>query len=500
MTTTLAPPPRGSTVPPGDRHLVLSSFHGTPPALMVGRNAWLYVILAVTALLAVRLRNTAFIDEAMYINVGRDYLAHWFAGADLPEGTGYLFSGVPVLYPVLAGALDHIGGLYLVRAFSLVCVLATAVLIQRTTRAMFGGQSGTLAAAVFCFTGPVIFIGWFATFDALCILLLAAGAYVGVTRHGARSAILVGVLLAAAIAVKYTAVLFVPVMLAVMVVANTSARWRRLGIATATAVTVLGIPYLLWGDQVRESIVFTTTGREALSPTTPAALVGTLWGSIGLLMILAVIGALILISSRRSRAVLLGAGLVVAAMALPAGQIHLGEAVSFEKHLAYAALCLAPLAGFALARVRAMPLASVVSTMLVLMLLIIGGFRSIEQFRSWLSVEPALRVVAEDPVSGVYLSSVADPLEYHTRDAYPGIQWETPYGLYADPTAIDRVIAAGEFEQVILWNETTGSPQQDAGQIALIDALNTSDRYELRPHSGHESDKWLFYSLKEDAR
>jgi 4-amino-4-deoxy-L-arabinose transferase-like glycosyltransferase len=463
---------------------------------MVGKNAWLYVVLAVTALFSVRLRNTAFIDEALYLNAGKNYLAHWFGGADLPDGTGYLFAGVPVLYPVLAGALDNVGGLYLVRAFSLLCVLGTAVLIQRTTRAMFGGQSGTLAAAAFCFTGSVIFIGWFATFDALCILLLAAGAYVGVTRHGNKSAILVGLLLATAITVKYTAILFVPVMLAVMVVANSSARWRRLGIATATALAALVVPYLLWGEHVREDIVFTTTGRKALSPVPRAELVGILWGNVGLLITLAVIGAIALVASRRSRAALLGIGLLIAAAALPVSQIYLGEAVSFEKHLAYAALCFAPLVGYLLARVRAVPLASVVSTMLVLIMVIIGGFRSIELFRSWLNVEPALQVVAENPVSGRYLSSVADPLAYHTRDAYPGIRWESPYGLYADPATIDDVIAKGEYEQVVLWNESTGSPQQDAGQAALIDALNASDIYELRESSGHEADKWLFYTFR----
>lgn len=462
---------------------------------MVGKDAWLYVILAVTALLAVRLRNTAFIDEALYINAGKDYLAHWFGGAALPDSTGYLFSGVPVLYPVLAGVLDQLGGLYLVRAFSLLCVLGTAVLVQRTTRAVFGGQSGTLAAAAFCFTGSVIFVGWFATFDALCILLLAAGAYVGVTRHGSRSAIFVGLLLAAAIAVKYTAILFVPVMLAVMVVANGSARWRRLGIATTTAVVVLAVPYLLWGELVREDIIFTTTGREALSPDPRSQLVEDLWGNLGLLITLAVIATIITVASRRPRAVLLGTGLLAAAAALPVGQIYLGEAVSFDKHLAYASLCLAPLVGYLLARVRAVPLASVVSTMLVLIMVIIGGFRSIELFRSWLNVEPALEVVAEDPVSGRYLSSVADPLAYHTRDAYPGIDWETPYGLYADPTSMDDVIARGDYARFVLWNETTGSPQQDAGQAALIDALDTSDIYELREPSGQEGDKWLFYTL-----
>jgi hypothetical protein len=134
--------------------------------------------------------------------------------------------------------------------------------------------------------------------------------------------------------------------------------------------------------------------------------------------------------------------------------------------------------------------------MLILILLIIGGFRSTELFRSWLNVEPALQVVAENPVSGRYLSSVADPLAYHAREAHPNIRWETPYSLYAAPETIDDVIAKGEYEQVVLWNEPTGSQQQDVGQAALIDALNASDTYALRTSSGHKADKWLFYTLK----
>lgn len=488
MTTTL--------VRPSERQPVLPPPPSTPTTLMVGKYSWLLVIMAATTLLALRLRNTAFIDEALYINAGKDYLNHWFGGAELPADTGYLFSGVPVLYPVLAGVLDNLGGLYLVRTFSLLCVLATAFFLQRTTRTMFGGQSGTLAAAVFCFSGSVIFIGWFATFDALCIALLAAGAYVGVTRHGTRSAVLVGLILSTAVAVKYTAIVFVPVMLAVMVVANGSARWRRLTVATTTAVVALGIPFLLWGERVSEDIGFTTTGREALSPVPRSELIGTLWGSIGLVVVLALIAAIALVSTGRPRAALLGVGLLVAAAALPLGQIYLGEAVSFEKHLAYATLCLAPLAGYGLARLRALPLASVVSTMIILIMVIIGGFRSIEMYRSWLSVQPALQVVAEDPVGGLYLSSVADPLEYHTRAEHPEIRWESPYGLYSDPDTIDTTIAEGKFERVILWDAPTGSPQQDVGQAALIEALDESDLYELREPSGNEEDNWLFYSLK----
>ena len=44
------------------------------------------------------------------------------------------FSGAPVLYPVLAAMLDHVGGLVLVRLMSGVFMLGATWLLYATTR------------------------------------------------------------------------------------------------------------------------------------------------------------------------------------------------------------------------------------------------------------------------------------------------------------------------------------------------------------------------------
>lgn len=61
------------------------------------------VILAVQAVLTLRLDNIANVDEALYINAGAAYLTQWSGGPQAPDYGGF-FSGFPLAYPV-AGAV-----------------------------------------------------------------------------------------------------------------------------------------------------------------------------------------------------------------------------------------------------------------------------------------------------------------------------------------------------------------------------------------------------------
>src|SRR6478735_6363267 len=88
----------------------------TAPATLGSRmRAPLVLVMIVVASWALVLNNGVFIDEAVYIRAGRAYLDHWLHGSTLPENIGQGFSGLPQVYPVLAGALDMVGGLALVR-------------------------------------------------------------------------------------------------------------------------------------------------------------------------------------------------------------------------------------------------------------------------------------------------------------------------------------------------------------------------------------------------
>ena len=68
-------------------------------------------ILGVQAALSLRMRNTAFEDEALYLSAGHLEMAHWVHGAALQGDYATYFSGAPVLYPVLGAMADSAGGL-----------------------------------------------------------------------------------------------------------------------------------------------------------------------------------------------------------------------------------------------------------------------------------------------------------------------------------------------------------------------------------------------------
>ena len=79
----------------------------------------LLCILVLQAILSLRLHNTAFEDEALYIYSGHMELQHLLHGAALQGSYASYFSGSPVLYPVAAGFLNQLGGLTAARMLSL---------------------------------------------------------------------------------------------------------------------------------------------------------------------------------------------------------------------------------------------------------------------------------------------------------------------------------------------------------------------------------------------
>ena len=71
----------------------------------------LLAILCLQAVLSLRLHNTAFEDESLYLYSGHMELEHLLHGSALHGDFASYFSGSPVLYPVVAAALDQVGGL-----------------------------------------------------------------------------------------------------------------------------------------------------------------------------------------------------------------------------------------------------------------------------------------------------------------------------------------------------------------------------------------------------
>jgi 4-amino-4-deoxy-L-arabinose transferase-like glycosyltransferase len=143
---------------------------------LIGHAPLLFLLL-LQAVFSLRLDNSAFQDEALYIFTGHWLIDSWRSDQEVFSNPESFFSGAPYLYPVFAALLDSLGGLWLVRSFSCLCMLSSTVAVYWTTNLLFGHRSGvrpgTLAAAIFVLNAPVIFLGNFATFDAPAFTMMA---------------------------------------------------------------------------------------------------------------------------------------------------------------------------------------------------------------------------------------------------------------------------------------------------------------------------------------
>ena len=169
-------------------------------------------LLCVQAILSLRLQNTAFGDEALYLYAGHMETAHLLHGAALQGTYATYFPGIPVLYPVLAAAANSIGGLAAARAVSLLAMLITTVLLYAMTRRLFNERVGLCTVVLFCVTEGTTLAGHLATNDAvsLCLLALASWIVVRTAPWRWRAYLLAAPVAALAIGTDYWALLYLP--------------------------------------------------------------------------------------------------------------------------------------------------------------------------------------------------------------------------------------------------------------------------------------------------
>jgi hypothetical protein len=449
------------------------------------------------AALVLRLSNGASVDEALAVNTGRDVIGHWLTGAAATVPADAL-PGSPYAYPVLAAALDSVGGLVLVRAFGLGCVVLAAVLLQAATAARFPHRAGVLAAAVFLLTGLVVFLAGLGTSDSMVLAMLAAALWLGATRSGTPSAVAAGALLAFVPVVDHVSAVLVPIVVlagALMAVGNPLRRAALVGLSAAA----LTVTIQLLGSGAGATAWTALFAGEPSSPLARTTLAGWLVLDVGLLLGVALAGALALFLNGRRNA-LLAAVLLVGGALLPAAQLWAGEAAAFDQHLAYSALFLAPLAGIALTRLsrRTWRLGPIL--LLLPVLLLFGASRSGAMYSTWADVRPVVAAILADPRPGLYLASgtAAQPLEYYTA-GLPAVGWEDTYGLYArGDDAIRVAVEDLRYETIVLHTASTGSAAEDAQEDVVLTALhdNSSD-YELvatiPASDAGDADAWLVY-------
>src|SRR5437667_10977630 len=112
-----------------------------------------------------------------------------------------------------------LGGLELVRSFSLACMLIVTACGYYVTKQLFDQKSAVFAAIFFVCQGPVLFLSRFATYDPLCLCLVAVGTALAVNASLAQRpwrTLSIGPFLVLAFGAKYAALLFIPSLLTIL--------------------------------------------------------------------------------------------------------------------------------------------------------------------------------------------------------------------------------------------------------------------------------------------
>jgi 4-amino-4-deoxy-L-arabinose transferase-like glycosyltransferase len=320
------------------------------------------VVLAIQAALSLRLvwSATAFLDEGEYLTVGRLELAHFLHHAPMPDVATYL-SGSPIVYPPLAAIADDIGGLAGARLLSLVFMLVTTIALHGVARRLLSSRPAAFyAAALFAWLGSAEFLGAFATYDAMALMLLALATWFGVRAidadYGLRYTLLCagGLSMALADAAKYASALFNPVVLGVVLLAAWRADGRRAGLDAGGAMLLaaavpLTVGYDLGGSSYGTGITSTTLTRTQGTDSVRSVLDLSAHAT-GIIAVLAVLGAVVITVRRPGWAtVLLAWALAGAEFLAPAEQARIHTLTSLFKHVGYGAWFACVIAGYLLA-------------------------------------------------------------------------------------------------------------------------------------------------------
>jgi Dolichyl-phosphate-mannose-protein mannosyltransferase len=424
-------------------------------------------VLGLQSLLSLRLVNTAFQDEALYIYAGHRQIGQLLHGTPLYDNYSSYFSGAPGLYPIVAGGLDGLGGLALVRGFSLLCMLAATVVVCWLTNRLFG-VGGIYAAALFAVAGPVVFLGRLATFDAPALMLLAVAAALATlsARRSWWSLAAIAPVLVLAVFTKYAAALFVPSVLGLLAVETRRRHgWRVAAarVSVVAAVMAAATVAVLWwsSDALLRGVVATTLRRDVLLGTSRAGLARTVVEYAGLLTVLGCAG-LVLVWRRRPTLALL---LLMTGVLAPINHLRIGEATSLHKHLAFGLVFLAPLAGVALGRLIASRTEwsgpQLLAGLALIAAVFYSGLGQAQQlYASWPDSQDLIHVLRTQvrPITGRYLVEESEVPRYYLVRLVEPYQWSSTYWFQYEKdgrllTGVDAyraAIADRHFDLIVL--------------------------------------------------
>jgi hypothetical protein len=459
-------------------------------------------ILAIQSWLSVRLiyRNTAFLDEATYLSAGH-FLLHASSHRSPDMHFAAYFSGAPTIYPVLGALVDGAGGLHAARFLSLGFMLIATVLCYATAHRLFGRPAGWFAAAVFVTTQGTQFLGAFATFDAMALMLIALAAWV-VARCATSATTTSVIYLAAPVlvfanATKYASAIFDPIVIALAFFAVLGHRGLRPALrvsATLLASLVMGLAVLLAvAPSAYVRGILSTTVSRAASIASPDLVLNRSWTWVGIVACAAGLAALLATAMawwRKSTWASVGLLVVLAlgVVLVPANQARIHTETSLSKHVTFGAWFGAVAAGWLLYTVagrRPRDLWRYLAVIPALVPLGLSGIAQADhQYDEWPNstrIVAALRPLVAHQTSPVLMDN-GDVARYYLRDALSLPHWlSTFYLAYTPPGTNTRLLGSAAYAAAVN-NGYFSVIALDFGQQAHIDhavaaAIHTSRRY-----------------------
>ncbi len=457
------------------------------------------LVLAFQAVVAwVLLQNTAFQDEALYVYAGQQILEHWFGGLPLLDNYSYYFSGNPYIYPLIAGALNMAGGIQLVRAFSVLCMLIVTSCAYYVTKKLFNQPSAIFAAIFLVCQGPILFLSRLATYDPLCICLLAIAMALAVKTGYTRRpwwALMVGPFLVLAFGAKYAALLFIPSILAMLILCTLLKRgWASMlirgflcGVSLVVSAVIATYVIIHFDPDMLHALAATTTSRVVEQGTPRLTLVLHIVQMIGL----AYGVALVSLFFARKRQLFIIFLLLGSTLLVPAYHVYKYELISLDKHLGFSMFFAAPAAGYALASLSGFRhkfssgrywLSGVA---ICLALLFVGAQEAYDMYTAWPDTTKLAYMLNTQVRSGNghYLMEQYEVSRYNLRDNTYNWQWigldffqytDKQGRYYIGDDAYAKAINDGYFDIIQL-----NYGFDHATALSITDDINQSKKYEL---------------------
>jgi hypothetical protein len=456
---------------------------------------WLLILaLIVQGVLSARLlgSNTAFTDESTYLHAGRIELLSLFHNEGNPWYQTY-FSGAPVLYPIIAAAANGIGGLVAARAVSLIFMLGATVFLYASAKEIFGKLAAFLAIAVYIALGPTQFLGAFATYDAMSLMLMAAATWCVIrsarVRREARWLLIAAALLALANATKYASAIWDPIVVGLAFVTATDKKIVRAATLALDTLIILGIGLAVGGPAYVKGIMWTTLAR-GYGTDAPLSVLEHAWDWVGAILVMAAISTIIalILPSRRKYAALC-AILTIAVVLAPANQARIHTLTSLQKHVDFGAWFGAIAVGYGLSQLvawtRRGSVRITVSALITGIVALPMGYVGVRQadylYHSWPNSKPLISELTKLMTPGRsrhYLVEDYNVPMYYLQGSVPWQEWNSTWYLsYRGRTgtvAYKEAIKAGYFALIVLDFNATKS--LDA---TIVQAIHLNPSYQL---------------------